>query len=202
MKFTALLSIIAATTVSAQQLTPFVFSLSDFRPMQAPAGNPSSVLKVLNPSGDSTTDFASFDFFGDYPKVEYAFTTGNCCIRGEQEQIKKCSVAGACCAICQASAVDFQSSDGRVNYIAFMDGFRSMQTPVGNPSAALKPLQKPDGALFTQFNNFDYYGNLAKQDGLLETGNCCIRGGEEQTSVCGVDGACCAICKVGSRSVN
>jgi hypothetical protein len=40
--------------------------------MQAPAGNSSSVLKVLNPSGDSTTDFASFDFFGDYPKVEGA----------------------------------------------------------------------------------------------------------------------------------
>jgi hypothetical protein len=202
MKFTALIAIVASTVASAQQLTPYAFSLESFRAMERPVGNPSAVVRTLFGTGDVSLNFAQFDFFGNIPTQENTMSPGNCCLKDANVKQRKCGGKGPeCCAYCQVVATNFLVSDGRVNFIASFDSFQSTTTPAGSPAAVLKPVQVPSGAKFSSWNNFDYYGHLSKSDGELQSGNCCIRGKDAQVAVCGKDDACCANCKVSSRGL-
>jgi hypothetical protein len=41
--------------------------------------------------------------------------------------------------------------------------------------------------------NFDYYDNLVKEEGVLQAGNCCIRGTGKQLAICGRQRQCCFV---------
>jgi hypothetical protein len=118
--------------------------------------------------------------------------------------VQICGQRRECCSVCTVSGANIApDANNRIHYVAaFKSNFTNQQTTPGEPNAKLKMVVQTSETTVSEFNNFDYYGNLTETDGLYETGTCCVRGAGNQEKTCGNNGACCASCLASSVSLN
>jgi hypothetical protein len=87
------------------------------------------------------------------------------------------------------------------HFVLSTDFFRSMEKPVGNPSTSNIKVNFETGDPIVDQARFDYYGNLVKEEGVLQAGNCCIRGADKQEALCGQRRECCSVCTVSGADI-